>query len=86
MKTYDFRTSLFMSRKKVGATGAPLTGLASNLIGTYANQQNSANSMDIMANQNTDPLTFNVMFPNTFYHLNGPKSRVRGLNTIRKLY
>ena len=55
-----------MSRIKVGATGAPLTGLAANLIGTYANQQNSANSMDIMANQNTDPLTFNVKFPTLF--------------------
>ena len=51
-----------LSTQKVGATGAPLTGLAANLIGVYANQQNSANSMDIMANQNTDPLTFNVMF------------------------
>ena len=65
-----------MSRTKVGATGAPLTGLAANLIGTYANQQNSANSMDIMANQNTDPLTFNVKFLTAFEVRPVPYGRV----------
>ena len=57
-----FKNIKYSEPDKVGATGAPLTGLAANLIGTYSNQQNSANSMDIMANQNTDPLTFNVKF------------------------